>query len=353
MLTSQKNPNNSLIPKIDFNYWYNKNLIESKKKKKVTAVLTKIVNLYNENKNFEQAYFCGNQTEIDRLKNLNYIELENEIIEKIRNVNDIENISDFEALVIFDLINIWGGLQGGSNFYQIKNKKSVRLGYKEWLSKYKALIKKAVIKDKQAYDYILDGNIPYLGMSFGSKHISFWSRRYGNNKCLIIIDNKIAGCTGAKNASLADYSRIIHEIHILEDELKIEPQILEKALFSFHKNYFDNDNSTFFSKESNRDFETALKVKNILEININKDKKVADKNKARHIKKTSTPSKIISLKKNDFKKSKDNLYYIKDIFFEKNKNIEKYLNKNFYIIDKSNNDKYYKYIGSIENLIFI
>ena len=255
------------IPNIDFNYWYNRNLEDSKNiQQRSKSMVSKIANIYEINNNYNQSYFCGNIEEVHRLKNLNYIDLENEIIKQIINIENIDSEKDASILKIFDLINIWGGLTGGSNFYHIKNDSSPRLDYKNWLPEYKELINMAILKDLNAYKYILNNNIPGLRMSFGSKHISFWSRKNANTRCLIIIDNKIAGTTGFKKANDANYSMIVSELHKLEDDLKMEPHKLEKALFTFHMHFFDNKNSKFYGKIGDNDYSIALKLKKQLNI---------------------------------------------------------------------------------------
>ena len=244
-----------IIPKIDFKYWFNKNQSDALIENRFVSMITRISNIYNEDNKYKQSYFCDNKTEISRLKNLNYNELENEILIKIQKNNDVDKANESEILEIFDLINIWGGLQGGSNFYNIKKDGSTtRIQYKDWLEEYIKLIKKAILKDSSSYSDILAGKIPNLNMSFGSKHISFWSRKNGNEKCLIVIDNKIAGVSGVKKAKSADFKNIIQEVHNLEDKLNLEPQQIEKALFSFHSYYFDNENSKFNDKIDSIDY---------------------------------------------------------------------------------------------------
>jgi len=257
------------IPKINFNYWLKKNQTDSLNEMRFIALITKIENIYNINKNYKQSYFCGNQNEISRLKNLNYFTFEEEIIKKIKSIKDLNN--DEEILKIFDLIQIWGGLQGGSNFYNIVKNSSLRLNYKKWLPQYKQLISLAISKNKEAYNIVATGEIPYLRMSFGSKHISFWSRKERDeSNCLIIIDNKIAGVSGALNALQSNYYDILLQIHSYSKEFNLKPFEIEKALFTFHRSYFNNSNSIFYGKKkiaNGTDYESALIVFENLNIN--------------------------------------------------------------------------------------
>jgi hypothetical protein len=270
------------IPKIDFKYWLIKNQNDSLNEKRFIALITKIINIYQLNKNYKQAYFCGDSDEISRLKSLNYVSFENEIIEKIKNIVDLEN--DEEILKVFDLIQIWGGLQGGSNFYNIIEGTSLRLNYKKWLPKYKELIKLAILKNKDAYNIVTSGEIPNLRMSFGSKHISFWSRKINDNDCLVIIDNKIAGVSGALTALDVNYSEILTQINNYSKEFNLKPFEIEKSLFTFHRAYFNNSNTIFFGRKNwvkEKDYESAL----IIFENLNIDKNIKPQNKPLKIRK--------------------------------------------------------------------
>lgn len=327
------------IPIIDFKYWFNQNQDNALIENRFISMITRISNIYNENNKHKQSYFCENDTEISRLKNLNYNELENEILMRIQKINDIDKANENEILDIFDLINIWGGLQGGSNFYNIKNGSSTRIQYKEWLQNYVKLIKKAILKDSSSYSDILDGQIPNLNMSFGSKHISFWSRKNGNEKCLIVIDNKIAGVTGVKKAINADFKEIIQEVHSLEAELQLEPQKIEKALFSFHSCYFDNENSKFNDKTDSIDYLVALKIKEKLGISVESHEKKQRVSKKVHSKKSQ-----IKIEKNNTKTTNDGYIYIKSTYIDREKILKNYINKNSSL--KYNGDIYFKYTGN-------
>ena len=327
------------IPIINFKYWFNQNQANALIENRFKSMITRISNIYIENNNYKQVYFCDNDKEITRLKDLNYNELENEIIMRIQKINDIDKADENEILDIFDLINIWGGLQGGSNFYNIKNGTSTRIQYKEWLQNYVKLIKKAILKDSSSYSDILDGKIPNLNMSFGSKHISFWSRKNGNEKCLIVIDNKIAGVTGVKKAINADFKDIIQEVHNLEAEIKLEPQMIEKALFSFHSNFFDNETTKFRDKIHSIDYSVALMIKRELGISDEILEKKKRGPKTLHSKKIQ----IITILKTNTIKSNEGIIYIKSNYIEKEKKLKKYTDKKSSL--KYKGEIYLKYSG--------
>jgi len=270
-----------MLPQIDFNYWYERNIEISNSSIRFVSMITRINNIYEKDNNFNQAYFCGNQNEINRLKQLNYNQLENEIIILIRNKKDEADFSDMEVLKIFDLIQIWGGLTGGSNPYKIKDNSSVRLNYKNWIKEYKRLINLSINQNIESYKFVIEKNIPCLNMSFGSKHISFWSRKEEDDNCLVVIDNKISGVSGVKTASEADFKLIIENVFKISNEFNLKPYQIEKALFTFHKYYFDNNNSKFNEVDVNSiDYDVANNLKEFLKIgliNNSKDSKKAFK----------------------------------------------------------------------------
>ena len=333
-----------LIPNIDFNYWYNQNQTNALIQNRFISMITRICNIYQINNNHKQAFFCGNEIEINRLKKLNYNELEQEIINRIKAISNIDSANENEILDIFDLINIWGGLQGGSNFYNIKDETSMRIDYKDWLPKYIKLIKKAILKNSSTYFDVLNGDIPYLNMSFGSKHISFWSRKNGNNNCLIVIDNKIAGITGVKKAKNADYNIIIQEVHDLEVTLQLEPQQIEKGLFSFHSYYFDNENTKFNGDNKNIDYSIAYNIKERLGIT----DKIAEKQKKVSNNSYSKNLQNFNIEKLNTRTTSDGCVYLKSSFIEGKKELIKYIDKSSSL--KLNGELYLKYKGNMNLL---
>lgn len=333
--------NSNILPKIDFNYWYNKNIEDSNNESRFVGMITKITKIYNENNIFKQAYFCGNEVEINRLKGLNYNQFENEILSLIRDSKSIKDFSDEEILKIFDLIQIWGGLTGGSNPYQIKNNNTTRLDYQSWIKNYRELIIKSIERKVESYEYVLGGNIPYLKMSFGSKHISFWSRKEEDYNCLVVIDNKISGVSGVKIASEANFKLIIENIYKIANELNLMPYQIEKALFTFHKFYFDNSNSKFNNVDINSvDYNIALNLKEILRIGLINDSVTIKNNKPRTLAKFIIP-------KNDYLKINNDVF-ISGEYMLKTIKIKSFVNKS----STSTKGKrvFYKFIGDKANL---
>jgi hypothetical protein len=334
--------NFNILPKIDFNYWYHKNLIDSNSKRRFVSMITRINNIFEKDNNFKQAYFCGDYDEIIRLKGLNYNQLENEIIILIRNQKNVADFSDMEILKIFDLIQIWGGLTGGSNPYQVKNNNTVRLKYENWIREYRKLINLSVIQNIDSYKFVKEKNIPCLNMSFGSKHISFWSRKENDDNCLVVIDNKISGVSGFKIASQANFKLIIESIYEITNELNLKPYQIEKALFTFHKFYFDNNNSKFNHLERNSiDYDVAHDLKNKLKIGLTNNS--IDSKKSRKFKQKS---KFLISKNNCLKVN--NEVYISIDYISNTIKIKALINK----LSSITKGKliFYKYIGDNDRL---
>ena len=84
------------IPIINFKYWFNQNQANALIENRFKSMITRISNIYIENNNYKQVYFCDNDKEISRLKDLNYNELENEIIMRIQKINDIDKANENE-----------------------------------------------------------------------------------------------------------------------------------------------------------------------------------------------------------------------------------------------------------------
>lgn len=333
--------NSNNLPKIDFNYWYNKNLEDSNTERRFVSMITRINNIFEKDNNFKQAYFCGDHNETSRLKELNYNELENEIIFLIRNIKNVADFSDMEILKIFDLIQIWGGLTGGSNPYQIKDNNTVRLNYKNWIKEYRKLINLSINQNIESYKFVIEKNIPCLNMSFGSKHISFWSRKEEDYNCLVVIDNKISGVSGVKIASEANFKLIVENIYKIANELNLFPYQIEKALFTFHKFYFDNSNSKFNNVDINSvDYNIALNLKEVLRIGLINDLVITKNNKP------ITLAKFI-IPKNDYLKINNDVF-ISGEYILKTIKIKGFFNKSSTCIKEKR--VFYKFIGDKANL---
>jgi hypothetical protein len=133
------------------------------------------------------------------------------------------------------------------------------------LIQYKKAINLATQKDFRAFFEFqkIDG----IGPSFAGKHAMFWSK-----SDLIVLDNKIAGALGYKtpNEILAkfSYSEILIEFEKTKELVGfLSNTEIERALFAFHSNYFDNANTKFkINPKINIDIEIARGIAQLLKI---------------------------------------------------------------------------------------
>jgi len=212
-------------PSINFNYWLNK---------------------WNET--------TGNQSVL----NVSYSsfrgtlnELENEIL---RIVN-LENLTNQDILKVIDLINQWGGKMS-RGFYLPKSKTKSNgsiliriprqiIEEQENIDRYKEGINLARKNDLNSVNYFRQFGI---GPSYIGKHAYFWS-----NCNLPIIDAKIAGCFGYNSAQILlnnhNYADVVNHMDAIKEKENLDNVVkVEKALFAFHKNYFENNNTKFKTK---------------------------------------------------------------------------------------------------------
>ena len=338
-----------IVPEIYFKYWYDVNQAsvngDEDRHRRVISLITK-----NYAENFKKIqlnevqipYFIGKTEETKALYYITYNGLEDLIIKNILDF-DFINSNDLDLLKIFDLIQIWGGLLGGSNPYNSRNGNLPTRLNLNWIKNYKNCVEQASNGDIAVYENIID--IPELGLSFGSKHISFWSRKKGDDKCLVVIDNKIAGTTGNKAPVKEILETIVKDIHCYAKENELKPYQIEKALFSFHAHYFDNKNETFtgIEKVGDIDYKVACEVAKKLGIDGNSNNKKDSKNKPSGLNKSN---KNLELPKSECLKNKTDIFISAD-YVAKNK-----LNK---YVDKAQNANkkgkvYYKFKGVSDSI---
>lgn len=260
------------IPDIDFNFWYkisNKINMErydnnEPKINRHHGVISMIENKYTQ-EGIKTAYFTNYTSkneifsEIKRLRNLSYAELENEIIKNVNNARKnnyfVNNDNGNEEILrIFDLIQIWGGIPGGGGPYQSKNTIPWRSNKNlKWINEYKNAANNASKGKITAYDDFR--KIKHLGgLAFASKHAYFFSKHLNQNS-LIIIDEKIAHCFKIFKANDIDTSianHILLQTSNAAKKYKLFRWQIEKSLFTFHLLNFKGRrkiNNSFDSKD--------------------------------------------------------------------------------------------------------
>lgn len=169
-----------------------------------------------------------------------------------------------DYLDIFDAINNWGGkaIQRGIIYsgLTLRNK----LDHEDWFAYY---IKAANLLRQE--DRVLEGielmfSTPGLGVSFGSKHIAFWTY---DNPVTAVYDSKISQILlRSENPKIKDMIPFISAINKLANEQSdycdgLKPKEIEKALFAFHKYYWLN-NGRWLGKVSGNDIDCAIEWNN-------------------------------------------------------------------------------------------
>lgn len=87
--------------------------------------------------------------------------------------------------------------------------------------------------------------LPQVAISFATKHLAFWV----DNISTPVYDTRIAKMLNGKDAKVSDYNSFREWASDLAPKVGLNDGIeVEKALFAFSKNYFDN-NLTKFEKE--------------------------------------------------------------------------------------------------------
>jgi hypothetical protein len=175
----------------------------------------------NENIDFGKATF-----EIER-----HIE---KLIKEFIYINDDNKLID-----IFHFIQFWGGITG-RNIY-VKNG-----GFENnfTLDAYKAIVEIAIninpetCKDDLKKVEVLSKQIKNIGISFTTKHLSFWSRFINKyNFILPVLDSTLSLNLLYKcNPSWKDYRQYVEQMQIEASKKNTTVTILERELY----NYFNN-----------------------------------------------------------------------------------------------------------------
>jgi hypothetical protein len=198
---------------------------------------------------------------IDRIETLTCLELVNLIqteIKEIINEDQIEN--DIRILRVFDLIQGWGGKMGKSPYVPYVN--PVRNNPNTWIHNYKLGIQLSIQGNPEGLTHF--ENIPKIGVSFGSKHLSFWSRFGGNNNAIPIYDARIQTLLYFNQPGIPSYSDYIRDMVEFSNNIGIDINQLEMALFGFSSNYFPNNNLNIIQNfEDNTDENEARNLNNL------------------------------------------------------------------------------------------
>jgi hypothetical protein len=171
-----------------------------------------------------------------------------------------ETKGEQDYLDIFDAINNWGGktIQRGKIYSGLTLRNNLEYG--NWFANY--IMAADLLRQKER---VLDGielmfSIPGLGVSFGSKHIAFWTY---DNPVTAVYDSKISQILlRSENPKIKDVIPFFSAIKKLADDQSeycgnLMPKEIEKALFAFHEYYWLN-NGKWLGKTSGNDFGCAV-----------------------------------------------------------------------------------------------
>lgn len=167
--------------------------------------------------------------------NKNLVDL---IESKIKTYPQIEKFEDDELMLIFDLIQAWGG-KTGRNIYVKPKGSPTRTSYAKLAATYRNAMSCCTAGDFQSA-LVKITSIPNIGESFATKHIFFWSEFGPRRKALPIYDTRIKTLLFFKATSASDYNSYVEVLNRKANELSMTSALVERALFAFSQNYFPN-----------------------------------------------------------------------------------------------------------------
>jgi hypothetical protein len=170
-------------------------------------------------------------------------ELLNLLATKIENYT-FDNDNEDELLIIFDLIQAWGGRQNRKPYHSTAERIT---DPQTFYQKYKANIEYLCAKDWEKYFSKLNVDhlekqkpkIPDVGLNFLSKHYYFWSTYKKISRVFYIYDSRNIALFESKNKKKLSYFEYLDAIENKAQEFGISGTDVEKGIFAFSKNYFD------------------------------------------------------------------------------------------------------------------
>jgi hypothetical protein len=209
--------NSAFFPKIDYNFWSNRNpylsdepLLENIKLglrfAQKGGLIDDVISTYNQMTN---------------------VDLINLIETTIHNCNDSSHPTDDNFLRVFDLIQGWGGKMG--NPFRIAGRDAISWSYKAAISE---------LRDGRINSSLMRlMEIKYLGISFATKHLHFWGKFSNPMQHLPIYDARIQTLLylGAKNAQ--SYNEYVQDLVNFSKQMNLDFEQIERALFAFSSNW--------------------------------------------------------------------------------------------------------------------
>ena len=220
------------FPKIDFHYWSNKNDYFSNNE----LLETIKIGLDHARKGGLIGPILDSITLKSNRTLVNLIE------SKIQLHDDVNKFSDDDLLIIFDLIQGWGGKMGKTPYVKPQNGPT-RLTWKPLAQTYRESIG-ICFKGNFEYLQFLNGllAIPGIGESFATKHMFFWTEYGPRRQAIPIYDARIKLLLCLHDRKAVDYQTFYASMKKMANETQITVGLLERALFAFSQNYFPNKN---------------------------------------------------------------------------------------------------------------
>jgi len=218
-----------IFPNIDYNYWMNKNPFYADAP--LLPTMKTCIKYY--------ASLPGLISDVvEDLESITCKSLVSKIEMEIKNVVENNLFDDeFKVLRIFDLISGWGGKQGRTPYLRPVGN-TIRNSFSNWYSDYIEGIKLAIEGNKIGLDYFK--KIKYIGDSFGTKHLYFWSL-YGGNQPIPIYDARIKTLLYLSIDEAPSFVEYLEDMNNFSTLKNYTINQLEKALFAFSSNYFPNE----------------------------------------------------------------------------------------------------------------
>jgi len=227
-----------IIPDIDYQYWASQHTFYGDKPFQNNDTVRKGLN------HAEKGGLIKSKDYSNPMQILSKIEQE---IKKI----DINTASTDELLLIFDLIQGWGGVNCRQTYISIRgvapgrisDPKAFSQNYVKILNLLKVCGSMDQLKQSMVTE-LVDAveNLDRLSLNFGSKHLFFWSKFWGLNTIFYIYDTRmkaIAKLFSGKNVSYFNYLGFLRNV---EKHLSLSEGTAERGIFAFSNNFFTNTN---------------------------------------------------------------------------------------------------------------
>lgn len=163
------------------------------------------------------------------------------ISDRIQDYPSIVCFSDKELLIIFDLIQGWGGKTGRSPYVRPRSAPA-RMSWESFAKIYRDSVS---LSFEQPFDHQLMLNLliklPQVNVSFATKHMFFWTEYGPRREAVPIYDTRIKTLLCLDNNSSMSFDIFLSILKKHSKSLNMPLSLIERALFSFSQNYFSND----------------------------------------------------------------------------------------------------------------